>query len=44
MIKEEFYNRFECATVIAKRFNLLNKNDRIELFQNILYNNYDKSK
>lgn len=37
---EEFYKRFECATVIAKRFNLLNKDDRIELFQNILYNNY----
>lgn len=35
-----FYNRFVEATEEAKRLNLTNKKDRIELFQNKLYNKY----
>lgn len=34
---EEFFNRFVTATELAKRFNLLNKKDRIALFQAVLY-------
>ena len=37
---EEFYRRFVKATEIAKALNLLNKSDRITLFQGILYDNY----
>jgi len=33
----EFYERFMTATHLAKRFNLLDKSDRIALFQVILY-------
>ncbi|WP_181950862.1 hypothetical protein [Aurantiacibacter spongiae] len=33
----EFYDRFETATELAKRFNLLDKADRIALFQAVLY-------
>ncbi|MEM0925828.1 MAG: hypothetical protein AAGJ83_07310 [Planctomycetota bacterium] len=32
-----FYDRFETATALAKRFNLLDKRDRIALFQAVLY-------
>lgn len=35
---EEFYQLFETATMLAKRFNLQDKNDRVALFQAILYN------
>lgn len=34
---EDFYNKFLVASVLAKRFNLLNKEDRISLFQAVLY-------
>lgn len=34
---ETFYSRFVVATSIAKRLNLMNKNDRIALFQGVLY-------
>jgi hypothetical protein len=34
---QEFYNRFLTATHLAKRYNLLDKSDRIALFQAILY-------
>ncbi len=33
----EFYNKFKTATELAKRFNLLEKSDRIALFQAVLY-------
>ena len=33
----EFFDRFITATELAKRFNLLNKSDRIALFQAVLY-------
>lgn len=33
----EFYEKFLAATHLAKRFNLLQKNDRIALFQAVLY-------
>lgn len=33
----EFYDRFITATMLAKRFNLLEKADRIALFQAVLY-------
>lgn len=32
-----FYELFETATLLAKRFNLLDKGDRIALFQAVLY-------
>lgn len=32
-----FFNRFMAATSVAKRFNLLDKSDRIALFQAVLY-------
>lgn len=35
--KHTFYRRFVRATLLATRFNLLNKKDRIELFQAVLY-------
>jgi len=35
--EEWFFNRFMAATSIAKRFNLLRKDDRIALFQAVLY-------
>lgn len=34
---DEFHTRFLAASAIAKRFNLLNKVDRIALFQAVLY-------
>ena len=34
---QEFFDRFETATHLAKRFNLLIKSDRIALFQAVLY-------
>jgi hypothetical protein len=34
---EVFFNRFMAATSVAKRFNLLDKSDRIALFQAVLY-------
>ena len=36
---EELYYRFLTATDLAKRFNLLDKQDRIDLFQAVLYGN-----
>lgn len=33
----EFYDRFMTATMLAKRFNLMHKGDRIALFQAVLY-------
>ena len=33
----EFFERFRTATELAKRFNLLEKSDRIALFQAVLY-------
>jgi hypothetical protein len=38
-VDEEFYKRFDAATHVAKRLNLLNKPDRIALFQAVLYGN-----
>lgn len=38
---KEFYNKFVNATKLAKCLNLLDKNDRIRLFQAVLYDNYD---
>jgi hypothetical protein len=35
-----FYRRFIAATKIATLFNLLDKKDRIALFQGVLYGNY----
>jgi hypothetical protein len=37
-----FFEKFMAATYVAKRFNLLNKEDRIALFQAVLYSAYDK--
>lgn len=34
-----FYQRFMAATSVAKRLNLLDKSDRIALFQAVLYSN-----
>lgn len=34
-----FFNKFIWASNLAKRFNLLNKEDRIALFQGVLYAN-----
>lgn len=36
---EVFYNKFVLATYVAKKLNLLKKEDRITLFQAILYGN-----
>ena len=36
---EDFYRKFDAATHVAKRLNLLNKQDRIALFQAVLYAN-----
>jgi len=36
---EEFYESFMLASRVAKKLNLLNKKDRIDLFQAILYGN-----
>lgn len=38
-----FYARFMAATSVAKRLNLLDKADRIALFQAVLYGNPDTS-
>ena len=38
-----FYTKFFNATMVAKRLNLLNKNDRVMLFQAVLYNNYESN-
>lgn len=35
----EFYKRFQAATAVAKRLNLLVKDDRVMLFQAVLYGN-----
>ncbi len=35
----EFYRKFVAATSVAKTLNLLNKDDRIALFQAVLYGN-----
>jgi len=35
--KAEFFDRFMAATSVAQRFNLLDKADRIALFQAVLY-------
>jgi len=37
--EEEFYTRFMRATKVAKKLNLLKKEDRVTLFQAILYHN-----
>lgn len=36
---EKFFDRFMAATAVAKRLNLLNKSDRVALFQAVLYAN-----
>lgn len=36
---EKFYKRFSAATSVAKRLNLIDKADRIALFQAVLYGN-----
>ena len=36
----EFYERYVAATLLAKKYNLLNKADRIQLFQAVLYGEY----
>lgn len=38
-VDPDFYDRFVAATSVAKRFNLLEKSDRIALFQAVLYGN-----
>lgn len=38
-VDEGFYGRFVAATSVAKRLNLLDKGDRIALFQAVLYGN-----
>ena len=38
-MSESFFRRFLAATHCAKRFNLLDKEDRIVLFQAVLYGN-----
>lgn len=38
---EQFYNEFLRATLVAKSLNLLDKRDRIKLFQALLYGNYE---
>ena len=35
----DFYSRFMAATSVAKRLNLLDKTDRIALFQAVIYGN-----
>jgi hypothetical protein len=35
--EQEFFDKFVCATELAKRFNLKSKPDRIALFQAVLY-------
>lgn len=35
----EFYRRFSAATYVAKKLNLLRKEDRVSLFQAVLYGN-----
>ena len=35
-----FYDKFRLATAVAKKLNLLNKSDRITLFQAVLYGNF----
>jgi hypothetical protein len=39
-----FYKRFVAATEVARRLNLLDKSDRIALFQAVLYGNGCESK
>ena len=34
---KEFYRKFKLATELAKRFNLLDKGDRVALFNGVLY-------
>lgn len=34
---DEFFRRFLAATAVAKEFNLMDKGDRIKLFQAVLY-------
>lgn len=34
-----FYDKFMLASTLAKRFNLMKKEDRVALFQAVLYNN-----
>lgn len=42
---KEFHSKFLTATHVAKKLNLLNKDDRILLFQAVLYaNSYEKDK
>lgn len=36
----EFYDRYVAATLLAKKHNLLNKVDRIQLFHTVLYGEY----
>ncbi len=41
---ESFFDKFSAATFAAKRLNLLNKSDRIALFQAVLYcNKYEET-
>jgi len=37
---KQFHQKFKLATYLAKRFNLLEKTDRISLFTAVLYNIY----
>ncbi len=39
-----FYDRFVQATMIAQNLNLVNRDDRVKLFQGILYKNYGETK
>lgn len=38
-VDERFYTRFSAATAMAKRANLMHKEERIALFQAVLYGN-----
>lgn len=39
---KEFFNRFLVASMVAKTFNLMDKKDRVTLFQAVLDNNFDR--
>jgi len=38
--KQEFYNKYVHATLCAKRLNLIRKEDRIKLFEGMIYERY----
>jgi hypothetical protein len=39
-VDEKFYNRFSTATALAKKANLMEKSERIALFQAVLYGTF----